>query len=57
MEFNNRYLEQRFAALKRLDRETLLFLLPSSVRKDAMCSRLSKLDIVELVIKDVYLPF
>lgn len=49
---NNRYLEHFFSSLKRLDRETLLFLAPAYDRLSAKADSLSKLDLVELIIKD-----
>lgn len=49
---NNRYLEHLFSSLRRLDRETLLFLAPSYDRLSGSVDKLSKLDLVELIVKD-----
>lgn len=49
---NNRYLEHLFTSLRRLDRETLLFLAPSYDRLSSKADSLSKLDLIELIVKE-----
>lgn len=49
---SNRYLEHLFANLRRLDRETLLFLLPPYYRLSSSSDSLTKLDMIELIVKE-----
>lgn len=51
MENSSRYLEARIAALRRLDRETLIFLLPPYLRLSGHFD-LSKLDMVEIIVRE-----
>lgn len=49
---SSRFLECRFSALKRLDIETLKFLLSPSARLSVTIDNLSKLDIIEVLVKE-----
>lgn len=48
----SRFLECRFNALKRLDVETLKFLLSPSARLSVSVDGLSKLDIIEVLVRE-----